>query len=53
MELPPEHSRVFGYMDTRDWGEASARTPTSTALAGKSSSRFAKDSDPALSGGKS
>ena len=23
VENPPEHSRLFGYMDTRAWGEAS------------------------------
>lgn len=26
MEFLPEHSRLFGYIDARGWGEASSRT---------------------------
>ena len=25
MELPPEHSRLFGYMDARGWNDASTQ----------------------------
>lgn len=27
MELPPKHSRLFGYMDARSWREALTQTP--------------------------
>ena len=26
LELPPKHSRLFGYMDTRGWDDASTQT---------------------------
>ena len=30
VELPPEHSRLFGYMDARSWGDISNQTGIST-----------------------